>query len=160
MTDNKWNRLPARPPSLFLGPHEQDFTKQVSAELVEKVVGQQVLYHCLDIEHSNYNLYGECIKKIYLPPVHIYCRVTWEGSETIQDQTGIDRIQTITIHFHSRRLTEDQELYIQEGDVVFYSDQYYEIVEVNENQEIFGQHQFMDQVECKCRKVREDFFNG
>jgi hypothetical protein len=38
----------------------------------------------------------------------------------------------IMVHFHKRRLTEDQDLYVREGDFVLYGDFYYEIVKLSE----------------------------
>ena len=42
--DDKWERPAAPPPPLFLGKKERDLVKQVNDELIEKVIGQQILY--------------------------------------------------------------------------------------------------------------------
>ena len=158
---NTWSRLNAPPPRLFTGEKENNLVKQINTELEERVLGQQILYYSLDVERSNYHLvYGEAIEKTYMLPIHIYCLVDWEGSETVTDQHGIDRTQTITVHFHSRRLTEDQNLYVQEGDIVLYGSNYFEIVQLNEPTEIFGQNQYKMEISAKCRKAREGFFPG
>ena len=47
MPDNKWSRPAAPPPPLFFGKKERDLVKQVNDELVEKVIGQQILYYYL-----------------------------------------------------------------------------------------------------------------
>ena len=66
--DNKWSRPAAPPPPLFLGKKERDLVKQVNDELIEKVIGQQILYYPIDMERTNFNdLYGEAIEKTYLP---------------------------------------------------------------------------------------------
>ena len=57
--DNKWNKPDQPPPPMFFGEKERDLVKQVNDEIIERVVGQQVLYLPLDIEHTNYHpLYG------------------------------------------------------------------------------------------------------
>ena len=72
MSDNEWSR-PASPPPLFLGKKERDLVKQVNDELVEKVIGQQILYYPIDMETTNFHeLYGEAVEKTYLPPVRVY----------------------------------------------------------------------------------------
>jgi len=158
---NNWSRLTNPPPPLFLGKKERDLVKQVNTELEERIIGQQILYYPLDIERSNYHpLYGEAIEKVYLPPVHVYVLVDWEGSSTTSDQFGLDRLQTITLHFHSRRLTEDQNLYVSEGDIISYGTNYFEITELNEPTEIFGQNKYKMEISAKCRKVTQGFFNG
>ena len=43
---------------------ERDLVKQVNDEIIERVVGQQILYFPIDIETTNYHpLYGEAIEK-------------------------------------------------------------------------------------------------
>ena len=67
MADNKWNRPGSPPPPLFLGQKERDLVKQINDELIEKVIGQQVLYFPLDMERTKYHeLYGEAIEKNFL----------------------------------------------------------------------------------------------
>ena len=48
----------------FLGKKERDLVKQVNDELIEKVIGQQILYYSIDLETTNFHdLYGEAIRK-------------------------------------------------------------------------------------------------
>ena len=65
---SKWER-PTQPPSpMFFGEKEKDFVKQVNDEIIERVVGQQVLYFPIDIESTDFHpIYGEAIsqKKTY-----------------------------------------------------------------------------------------------
>lgn len=158
---NEWKRPSAPPNPLFFNKKELDFQKQISSEILERISPQTLLYYALDVEKSNYNMYGECINKIYLPPIKVNARVEWEGNEVTQDQFGIDRVQTITVNFHTRRIHEDQNLEVCEGDIVVYSDNYFEITELNEPQETFAHPSpYKDAIVAKCRKVREDFFAG
>ena len=43
MADDKWTRPDAPPPPLFTGQKEADFVKQVNDEVIERIVGQQIL---------------------------------------------------------------------------------------------------------------------
>lgn len=157
--NNRWSRLSSPPPPLFMGAKERDFAKQVNSELLERVVGQQILYFSLDIEHSNYHkLYGEAINKVYLPPIHVYCLIDLNEFETLTDSGGIDRIQTIVIHLHSRRITNDQNLQVQEGDVLLYGEQYFEVFDISYAQLVFGQINYKAEIVVKARKVSEGFF--
>ena len=77
---DEWSRPKSPPPPLFLGKKERDLVKQVNDELIEKVIGQQILYYPIDIERTNFHeLYGEAIKKSFLPPVRVYAMVCWLG---------------------------------------------------------------------------------
>ena len=64
---SKWER-PSQPPApLFLGEKEKNLVKQVNDEIIERVVGQQLLYFPIDLETTPYHsLYGEAIEKNFL----------------------------------------------------------------------------------------------
>ena len=51
--DNKWTRPQNPPPPLFLGEKERDLVKQVNDELLERVIGQQILYIPVSRERTN-----------------------------------------------------------------------------------------------------------
>tara|TARA_R100000152_G_C6765297_1_gene190095 strand:- start:928 stop:1419 length:492 start_codon:yes stop_codon:yes gene_type:complete len=158
---NKWSQPDAPPPPLFTGQKERDLIKQVNDELIERVIGQQVLYYPIDIQTTNFHpLYGEAIKKNFLPPVRVYALVEWEGVETTTDSYGLDKMSSIVVHFHKRRLTADQDLYVREGDFVAYGEHYYEIVTLKEPKEIFGQADRRMEISAKCVRARKGLFDG
>ena len=51
---NEWDRPAQPPPPLFLGQKERDLVKQVNDELIEKVIGQQILYYPIDMERTQF----------------------------------------------------------------------------------------------------------
>ena len=159
--DNKWSQPDAPPPPLFVGEKERNLVKQVNDELIERVIGQQVLYYPISLEHTNFHsLYGEAIEKTFLPPVRVYALVEWEGQETTNTSAGIDKRSSITVHFHKKRLTEDQDLFVREGDFVLYGSHYYEIVTLNEPKQIFGQVGHKMEISAKCIRARKGLFDG
>ena len=161
MADNKWEQPDAQPPPLFLNKKERDLVKQVNDELVERIIGQQILYYAIDVRNTNFHpLYGQAIEKTFLPPVRVYALVDWEGQETSNTSAGIDKRSSITVHFHKRRLTEDQDLFVREGDFVLYGSFYYEIVTLNETKEIFGQVDHKMEISAKCIRARKGLFDG
>ena len=75
--DNKWNRPDSPPPPLFLGKKERDLVKQVNDELIERVIGQDILYYPISVEHTNFHpIYGEAIEKNFFF-IHILTRIIW-----------------------------------------------------------------------------------
>jgi len=160
--DDKWNKPDAPPPPMFFGEKERDLVKQVNDEIIERVVGQQVLYFPLDLEHTNYHpLYGEAIEKTFLPPLRVYALVEFHGIESsYTENMALDKTFKITVKFHKRRLTEDQDLYVREGDFVRYGDIYFEIVKLMEPKLLFGQPEYRFEIQAECIKSRDGLFNA
>ena len=162
MPDNKWNRPAAPPPPLFFGKKERDLVKQVNDELIEKVIGQQILYYPIDLETTRFHdLYGEAIEKTFLSPIRVYALVEFtEFSTKYMENVGVDAESEILVHFHKRRLEEDQDLYVREGDFVLYGDKYYEIVTLSKPKNLFGQVEHSFEIAAKCRKARKGLFDA
>jgi hypothetical protein len=159
---NEWKQPTSPPPPLFLGKKERDLVKQVNDELIERVIGQTIAYYPIDIERTNFHdLYGEALAKTFLPPVRVNALIEFDGITTkYSSNIGLDKESSITIHFHKRRLTEDQDLYVREGDFVLYGDILYEIVTLSEPKQLFGQIDHKLEISAKCIRAREGLFDG
>ena len=62
--------------------------------------------------------------------------------------------------FHKRRLTEDQNLFVREGDFVRFGTLYYEITKLLEPKLLFGQESTQFEIVAECIKAREGLFDG
>ena len=66
--DKKWKQPNQPPPPLFVGQKERDLVKQVNDELIERVIGQTILYYPISNVYTDFHpLYGEAINKNFLP---------------------------------------------------------------------------------------------
>ena len=159
MSDNRWTLPENPPPPMFLGEKERNYAKQINDEIIERVVGQTVLYYPIDLKTTNFHaLYGEAIEKSFLPPVRVYALVKWDGEETSTDLSVMDREATLTINFHRKRLTQDQNLFIREGDFILYASRYWEIVKLADPRLLFGQQEHKFEIRATCRKARQGLF--
>tara|TARA_R100001510_G_C7647880_1_gene205216 strand:+ start:637 stop:1125 length:489 start_codon:yes stop_codon:yes gene_type:complete len=158
--DNKWEQPASPPPPLFTGQKEKDFVKQVNDEVIERVVGQTVVYYPISLEHTNFhNIYGEAVEKSFLNPVRVYAMVKYESQNTTTTPLGVDRIEKISVAFHKRRLSEDQDLFVREGDFVQYGEHFYEILSLTEPKWLFGQVESRFEIAASCVRAREGLFN-
>ena len=158
--DNKWSQPDSPPPPLFTGKKEKDLVKQVNDEIIERVVGQTVLYYPISLEHTDFHdLYGEAIQKNFLNPVRVYAMVKYTSQATTTTPLGIDRLEKISISFHKRRLIEDQDLYVREGDFVQYGEHFYEILTLAEPTWLYGQVESKFEITAECTRAREGLFN-
>ena len=160
--DNRWKKPDSPPPPMFFGKKERDLVKQVNDEVIERVVGQQILYFSLDIETTNYHpLYGEAIEKTFLPPIRVHALIEFQGIETsFTENIAIDKLTKIKVNFHKRRITEDQNLFVREGDFVKYGAVFYEIVKLIEPKLLFGQVEHRFEIQAECIRARDGLFNA
>tara|TARA_R110000796_G_scaffold92563_3_gene196890 strand:- start:1834 stop:2322 length:489 start_codon:yes stop_codon:yes gene_type:complete len=161
MADNKWSQPTSPPPPLFTGEKERNLVKQINDELLERVIGQTIIYYPISVDKTNFHpLYGESLEKTFLPPVRVYALIGWDGQETSTSNMGVDKRSSINIYFHKRRLTEDQDLFVREGDFVLYGKFHYEIVTLNEPKELFGQVDHKMEIVATCKRARKGTFNA
>lgn len=160
---NQFTQPAAPPPPMFINQPERDLHKQIVSEVAERVIGQPILYYPIDMESTSFHpLYGEAIQKNFLPPIRVYVFVDFGTTynETKVDKFGLEKDQNVTIHFHKRRLTEDQNVYVREGDFILYNQVLYEIVKLTEPNSPYGQHENRIDITAKCIKSRKGLFNA
>lgn len=159
---NKWDRPEQPPPPLFLGKKERDLVKQVNDELIENVIGQSILYYAIDLERTDFHdMYGEAIEKTFLAPIRIMALIKFEDEATSYlEGAGVDSDSVITVHFHKRRLTEDQNLFVREGDFILYGKTYYEIVKLSQPRKLFGQVDQTFEINATCKRARKGLFDA
>lgn len=161
MADNKHTRPISPPPPLFLGEPERNLVKQVNDELIERVIGQQILYYAIDGLRTHFHpIYGEAIVKNFLPPIRIYALVTWDGTIEVTNTNFVDKESKIVIKFHKRRLNEDQNIIVKPGDFVLYGRFYYEIIKLEEPKLLFGQVAHTFEVDATCIRSRKGNFDA
>tara|TARA_Y100000592_G_scaffold101037_1_gene184788 strand:+ start:9025 stop:9513 length:489 start_codon:yes stop_codon:yes gene_type:complete len=161
MSDNKWEQPNNPPPPLFAGKKEKDLVKQINDEVIERVIGQTIIYYPISIENTDFNpVYGEAIQKTFMNPVRVHALVKYDSQQTKTTNLGVDRIEKISVMFHKRRLTEDQNLFVREGDFILYGKYYYEIMTLEEPKWLYGQVENSFEIVAKCVRARRGLFDG
>ena len=96
-----------------------------------------------------------------MPPVRVYALIEFtEFSTQYMEDGGVDKTWEINVHFHKRRLEEDQNMYVREGDFVLYNDYYYEIVKLTEPKLLFGQANREFEISALCKRARKGLFDA
>ena len=147
---------------MFFGEKEKNLVKQINDEIIERVVGQQVLYFPIDVESTEFHpIYGEAIEKNFLHPIRVFALVEFQGVETSDmESIALDKATKIKVNFHKRRLTEDQNLFVREGDFVRFGEIFYEIVKLLEPKILFGQPETRFEIGAECIRARDGLFNA
>lgn len=147
-------------PSLFFGEREYKFFNDISQELVETVVCQQVKYYAVEEKLINaHPLYGETKNKIYREPISLYARVLYNEPEMSTGQFGIDRKYKIDVYLQKEILWRDLGTNPRVGDYIEWDGTFFEIQYVIEPQIIQGLPEFKFAIICTCESVRRGIFN-
>jgi len=144
--------------SLFVGAKELQFFNGINKEVIQKIVGQKVIYYSVSVEHTKVDeLYNEAIQKTVFSPVEINALV--EFGEPVQSTSNwsIDTVYTISIYFHDKELVE-RNVEPREGDFVKWGDIFYEIKTLTRPQLVFGQVENKVMLKAECRVSRESNF--
>jgi hypothetical protein len=95
-----------------------------------------------------------------MSPIRVHALVKYDSQQTTTTNLGIDRIEKISVMFHKRRLSEDQNLFVREGDFVLYGEYYYEILTLEEPKWLYGQVDSRFEIQAKCVRARRGLFDG
>jgi len=109
------------------------FTK----EIVEDIVSQEVGYYKIMLSDTPVNIYGEAVNKYFIGPVLIPCLIVRGEFTRIREEYGPDTKRDVDFRFFKDHLIEAN-VVPEVGDVVMYNEVYYEVNNVNENQQIVG----------------------
>lgn len=128
--------------SIFLDQNKDlIFFHSLNEELIDEIVEQTCIVYTVNAEHSNKDdLYGESTTVVYNEGVSLTCLISIEPPEvtTNLEQGGVGRLRTLEIYLHRKTLIDDT-VFFQEGDLIFWDDQFFKITKVTQPQKIQGQ---------------------
>lgn len=151
----QWTRPIYAPPPLFVNKPELDFQKQIADEVQEYVLPYEGLYFAVDVDKTNWHpIYKEAIEKLYFNPIFVRFFADYEDQDTKTTKYGKDRKSKMVFHFHKRRLNEDLNITITEGDLIYYNEEYHEIKRLSEPEALWDQIQFKNGITAHCEKAR------
>lgn len=118
---------------------ERDFglITGINRELLSDIVEQEILYYKFSLEQTSANIYGESTQKVFWEPVKLNCLIERGDQQTISDDFGPDSIRDTKFRFLKQDLF-DVQTFPQVGDIVVWSDDYYEVDNITENQLFLG----------------------
>lgn len=116
---------------LYGGNRDAGFLRGINRELMHQVISDEIIIYKIDNSITAINLYGEAEERKYKPGVRVFAKITPEDLNTNSnnDILDMDRIMTFSI---LKSDLKDKNLYVEEGDIVFYDSMYYEVDDSNQ----------------------------
>lgn len=143
----------------FVGRKELNFISAITRELINNVVGQDVVYYQVMAEKSKTNdLYNEAIDKVFGDPIKINALVYFENTTETVTNFPADSKFNIDVYIHSAEISES--LDPKMGDFMQFGSIVFEIYTVTHPQILFGQIEQKVMTKCTCGPARQGQFGA
>lgn len=143
---------------LFVTPRDYRFMKGINQELIDQVIETPVIFYGIDSQQTEQNIYGESTEKVYLPGILCNAVITHDDQRTEDEQFGPNVFQNIICALE-RWILEEKDFYPERGDIVKWSDAYYEITQIIDNQLIAGRIGLPHSIICTAVLVNRSSIN-
>ena len=118
--------------ALFGGSRDVSLIRRLNRELINSIINTEVIVYKIATQYTEINIYGESSKKIFFNPMRVNSLITREEKDYDGDELTT-YIRNISFSFLRDDL-KDLNLVIQEGDVIKWDSEYYELNYVGSNQ--------------------------
>lgn len=123
--------------ALFGADRDIQFIKLINEELIHDVISQQCGYYKVVLDETKSNIYGENVNKNYTGPVLIPCLIDRGDMDVTVDERGPNKYRIMTFRFYKDDLVLAN-VFPEEGDIILWNEDYFEVDKKNENQLIVG----------------------
>tara|TARA_Y100000389_G_C17464014_1_gene524029 strand:- start:3418 stop:3969 length:552 start_codon:yes stop_codon:yes gene_type:complete len=115
---------------LFQSRRDSGFLKGINKELLHSFISIEVGVYKLDLVATETNIYEESEQRSYKPPIRLFCQLRLDEKSSVGDDYSIDYSKTAAFGFLKSDL-RDAGLIMEEGDIIFYDNGYYETDQIS-----------------------------
>jgi hypothetical protein len=123
--------------AIFGNINDFKMVRHFNRELIGNVIEQKVGYYKIDLSKTVSNTFDESPSKIYKDPVLVDCLINRSNVQESDSDFGPDKVRNIEFRFFKQDLV-CVNIFPEEGDIVLYNENYYEITLKDENQFFLG----------------------
>ena len=123
--------------ALFGSARDASLVRSVNRELINNFIDTEVALYKLSLEDTRANMYDESDSKVYYSPLRINCIIEKSEKSYQADDAGYDSTREGFFNFLRDDL-KDNNIIIEEGDVIEYDNEYYEVDGVGSSQYFRG----------------------
>jgi hypothetical protein len=124
---------------LYGSGRDASFLRSINKELINRIIDTEIEYYKISLNDTRTNLYNEAPNKTYFEPVRVNCIVQKDDKEVTSDTSGYDFNRTAVFAFLRDTLV-DLNIYAQEGDIIKWDTEYFEVDKVGSNQYFGGRN--------------------
>lgn len=124
---------------LFGSERDAKFIRSINRELIHEIISIEVALYKISMADTDINLYNESSQKTYFAPVRLFALVEMSDTTMDDEDTGMNINQPVTFKFLRDDLKE-YDVFIDEGDLLLYNGNFYEIDNINQIQFWMGRN--------------------
>jgi len=129
--------------ALFGSARDASLIRSVNRELINRLIDTEVGFYKLNLNATRTNLYNESDNKVYYAAVKMNAIIQFDDKARTSDEYGLDYTRTATYSFLRDDL-KDRNIVIEEGDIIQYNNEYFEIDNVSSTQYWSGRNPSAD----------------
>ena len=111
--------------------------------MINDFIDTEIAFYKLSLEDTAANMYDEADNKVYYAPMRFNALVQKDEKSVVGDDYGIEYTRTGVFSFHRPDL-KDNNVVIEEGDVLTWDNEFYEIDKVGSSQYWSGRNPSTD----------------
>lgn len=142
---------------LFGSARDISLFRHLNRELLNEIIDTRCDIYKHSIFDSKENLYGEALRKVYMPGVRVAGLIDKGAKEYTSDELGSDYTRNLTFSFlrddlaafetgdgtHTNDPNKNAQaanIYLEIGDVIFWDNKYCEVDVISQGQYLFGKN--------------------
>ena len=129
--------------AIFGSARDASLVRSVNRELINNFIDTEVAYYKLSLDDTQANMYDEADNKVYYSPMRINALVQKDEKTVIGDEYGMEYTRTGIFAFH-RPDVKDKNIHIEEGDILEWDNEFWEIDSVGASQYWSGRNPSTD----------------
>tara|TARA_R110000851_G_scaffold80445_3_gene177064 strand:- start:85 stop:618 length:534 start_codon:yes stop_codon:yes gene_type:complete len=118
--------------ALFTSARDASLIRSINREIINNIIDVEVAYYKLSLEDTQANMYDESDNKVYYNPMRLNCLAMKDEKSYVGD-TEYDHSRTAEFNFLRDDL-KDKNIHIEEGDILEWDNEFYEIDGVGASQ--------------------------
>lgn len=127
---------------LFITSREQDFISDITKEYTKDILGQYIILFPVSILHTKVHpVYDEAVEKIFENPIKVDVLAGQPERTKVWNAFGTENNATLELYVQTRDLI-DKDYNMHSGDFFLYGAEVYEILNVIDVENIYGQIEY------------------
>ena len=129
--------------ALFGSARDASLVRHLNRELINELIDMEIGFYKLSPQDSSVNLYDETENKVYYQRMAINCLIRKDEKSYVADEVGYDQTRSGEFAFYRDDLV-DKNIIIEEGDIIEYDNEFYEVNGVSSSKYFGGRNPSTD----------------